>query len=440
MGGGVGSVLRSYLQYETSSGLHEHQLIALETLNAQSKDLLSNLGIAFFEGIYHDKRKLNDLVSESDVLLLHWWNHPLLQDLLLNFEIPENRMVIWCHISGSESPNVICDYILDLPDRFIFTTPLSKFTPSVASNFSRAGKQLTYIWSTMGFESIESQFIENSNKGDQVIKKIGYVGNLDETKVHSRFFDIFSKVKQSYFSLEIIGPQTSFFDSLSDSSVFRKFTNYGYVTESEKFEIMRGLDVFAYPLARHHYGTCDQSIQEAMMFGLPTVVFNNPMESFMIQNGVNGLIARNETEFVTHIESLLTDHSLRTRLGNNAHQYAINHFSIKEMSNKWNLVFQDLNSSPKNVKAPLSKILKKPLLPSEVMAISLGIHGQLFQDYLTTESKETMRIISAQISCLGGIPSWRSPTKSSVNHYCTFFDDETLHFWKSLIFCADAKI
>ena len=433
LGGGVGSVLRSYLEFQSRTSQNSHKVLLLEHINSDSRELFDYIGVPFHENVYSSKELLSQEVSCHDVILIHWWNHPLLQELLMNYCFPKNRMVFWCHIAGSQAPNVICDFVLDYPDEFVFTTPLSNFVPSVAANQLRNRGMRDYIWSTVGFESIDNHnLIPQNRQFDNTNRNLTYCGNLDETKIHADFFNIFSEIETSKFHLDIVGPPTSFFDNLSYSTSGVKYTYHGFVSEQIKFEILSRTRIFVYPLARHHYGTCDQSIQEAMIFGIPVVVLNNPMESYMVKHAKTGYVAKSISEMVHYVEVLLEDESQCKILSSQAQEEARMRFSIEKMSRQWDDKFHALYSLPMNEKVPLSVKYGRPLSPAEVLSESLGIHGAIFQDYLRNQSKFEGLEIEAQIASLGSNPSWKSPTKSSISHYAAFFDDEVINAWKKM--------
>lgn len=436
LGGGVGAVLRAFLSYE-STFIDErvHSLCSLEDINQFSRDFLRYNGVTYTENLYYNQAELSRQVESSDIVVVHWWNHPLLQELLMNYQLPPNRMIIWCHISGLTSPNVVCEYILELPDEFIFTTPLSNFVPCIESY--RKSKDLSFhtIWSTCGYESIEKLYSPQPrrNFGKRKTIRLGYVGNLDQTKLSADFFNILSKIESSEVHTTVIGPPTEFFLNMLEESNNENVEYLGFVSEEEKFRYLNSFDIFFYPLARNHYGTCDQAIQEAMIFGIPVIAFNNPMESYMIKHGETGLIAKNSAEFAKLLQELIDDEFLRSRLSIQASKAAKEMYSVEQMANSWCSMFESALLGQKTLKAPLSQIMGRKLSPAEIMATSLGIYGGLFSEYLESTEPDRKLKLESQISALASSPNWTSPTKSTVHHYKKFFDDEIIALWSKLM-------
>jgi glycosyltransferase involved in cell wall biosynthesis len=435
MGGGVGTVLRSYFAFE-SKKLEErvHTVCSLEELDGQSKTHLASVGIRHADKMYQDLATVSQMIDNSDIVLIHWWNHPLLQDLLLNQQMPPSRILLWCHISGLQSPNVISKYILDFPDEFIFTTPLSRQVPCVMSYRESNKSEFDTIWSTCGYESIIEKCQPPKSKNHSASKKtrLGYVGNLDQTKVSEDFFQILRLLDPSTYEITIIGPRTRFFDDMTTKYKMQNLSYLGYVSEDEKFHHLNNFDIFFYPLARNHYGTCDQALQEAMTLGIPAVAFNNPMESYMIDHGVTGLIAKNTNEFAQHISLIGSNNNLYRELSIQSRAKARREYSMAFMAGRWEEKFSSCLEKPKNEKKSMSAILGRTLKKSEVMAASLGIYGGVFWQALQATDLYTKSKLESQIATLSSSLNWTSPSKSSVHHYAKFFDDPDIARWSDL--------
>ena len=352
LGGGVGEVIRSYLKYAQKDEEIKHSIAVLEDINIESKKILKEINIDFFEHAYQDKEILDALIKDQDIVLIHWWNHPLLQEFIMNSTLPPNRSVIWSHISGNQAPNVFNPFILQYPDTFIFTTPLSSTQPSVISSKTQTNTKT--IWSTVGSELLYSKYKDLINHSEKKSNAIGYIGNLDSTKLSPKIDDILKHKKLVEKKFVFVGPSTEHFINLISrhSKIDIKVTNY--VPEDVKFEYLNDFSIFAYPLAMEHYGTCDQALQEAMVFKKPIVAFTNPMESHMIRHRITGLLADDVNSYVDMAMELLTDQKISIQLGEAAHEYALENFSMKSMYESWKSVFEQLIDVPKSAKNSLS--------------------------------------------------------------------------------------
>ena len=431
LGGGVGTVVRGYLEFALNISNEKHKLIALDRIDTQSKNFLNDIQCPWVDKIYSNLEEIDRQITESDLILIHWWNHPLLQDILMNHKLPPARILLWAHISGYPSPNNFTNYIVNYPDKLIFTTPLSFTCPEIQSLSKTRRKKISSIWSTAGIERLE-KYKKNEQKKYKNI--IGYTGNLDYTKLHSDFFSACDKIKNNNAEFVVIGPTTKvFLDEYENSKVKTKMEITGFISEDNKFQLMQDFKVFGYPLARHHYGTCDQTIQEANALGIPVVVLNNPMESYMVQHGYNGLIAKNIAEYSSYIELLLTNNSLHSQLSANAIEFANNHYSLKAMVSQWSNEFVNLMNLEKHTRLSFSEKLGKRLVPSELFLESLGNYRGVFDAHRISKNELVRKQTSLQINCLQALPNWSSPSKSTATHYSKFFpDDQLLKEWSDL--------
>ncbi|MDD2487568.1 MAG: glycosyltransferase family 4 protein [Candidatus Gracilibacteria bacterium] len=80
------------------------------------------------------------------------------------------------------------------------------------------------------------------------------------------------------------------------------------------------------------------TIIEAMSVGKPVVSVSvgGPLE--IIENGINGFLAEDESDFISKIELLLGNESLRTQIGNNARLFVKEKFSLAALRAKLDMI------------------------------------------------------------------------------------------------------
>ena len=431
LGGGVGTVVRNYLEYVNRNSPNEHSLLSLEILNDQSKEFLFKIKCDFVEQAFLTPTLITDSIDDSDVVLVHWWNHPLLQYFLMNVTLPESRLIFWSHISGSPTPNSFCQFALSYPDRFIFTTPLSRFSNEVNTLSVEAQSKIGCIWSTAGVERL-SPFDENRDA--EQLDGVSYVGNLDYTKLHKGFLEACSTLISMGHHVNVIGPNTDdFLKDLQKVPMNQRPVVHGFVSEKRKFEILQNSRIFGYPLARHNYATCDQALQEAMFFGAVPVVLNNPMETYMVKHRVNGLVASSLTEYSKLVGELIDDKNEFKKLRENSRDFARKAYSIKKMADSWENEFALLLKTKKKKRQCLKQIRGHELRGCEVFIESLGSNSALFKFHLDATTNQESLILESQIKCLSSLPQWSSSSKSTPSHYSSHFpDDPVLRQWARL--------
>jgi len=399
LGGGVGSVLLKYLSKNT-----HHKLICLDYANDNAKQSLNINNIEFLENAYYQQEKIFDEIKQSDIVLIHWWNHPLLFDFLVRQSLPASRVIIWSHVSGFHPPYVFTEKILSYPDLFVFNTPLNLETKEVQAFKNK--NQLHTIWATGGID-----YVKNIKKKPHSGFNIGYVGTVDYCKMHPDFLEICSKINIPDAKFIVCGEP-------SHCEIKKQAENIGIADKIEFTGLIPDIsdylslfDVFGYLLNENHYGTCDLALQEAMAAGVVPVVFSNRMEKYMVKNNITGIIANNQDEYINAIKYLYNNPDIRETMSNNAQKYAIESFSLKKMCDEWDKIFLLALNIDKNVKNWNLNIENPTAF--DVFLEALGDYGDNFRFNNIEKIKEIFKN-----------PIWNSKTRGTPLHYLEFFPDD----------------
>jgi len=419
LGGGVGTVVLNYLSKVKDSRSFIHRVVCLDYANQNAIETAKNVGFSLSDNMSKKKPKLLNLIANSDIVLIHWWNHPLLYDFLVRTQLPPCRLVIWSHNSGFHPPGIFTEKILVYPDLFIFTTPLSYKTKEVQNLSAEQGKSLRVIWSTGGVEHVKH--IEPKKHSGF---NIGYIGTVDYAKLHPDFLKICQKINVPDVKFIVCGgPSEKEIKKKAEKlGIVKKFDFTGPISNIRDYLAI--FDVFGYPLSPYHYGTCDQVLQEAMAAGVVPVVLANPMESYMVQNGVTGIVAKNEDEYIKALQNLYYNHELRNLLSKNAKKYAIHKFSLRKLINDWERVFNEVLIFPRKVRKWRIDKDKKDISPKDVFLESLGDYGKDFSSYCNAKNNKEKKEAIEKIKKLAKFPNWRSETKGTVHHYHSFFPQD----------------
>ncbi|RZA20586.1 MAG: glycosyltransferase family 1 protein [Proteobacteria bacterium] len=97
---------------------------------------------------------------------------------------------------------------------------------------------------------------------------------------------------------------------------------------------------YVYPIEAQDGDGFNLSMLEAMQLGLPVVTIKNPTSP--IQHEVNGLVARDGAEMISHIQKLCEDASLRLRLGAEARRTIEQEFSPRSFLQVWARVLAEI--------------------------------------------------------------------------------------------------
>ena len=429
LGGGVGRVLLAYLAGVKSREDFRHETVCLDYANTRAKAAAREHGLVLSDNLSLDHEALLHMTSKADIVLIHWWNHPLLYDFLVREALPPSRVIIWSHISGLHAPSVFTDAILGYPDLFVFTTPVSLEAPEVARLQERRRKNLRVIWSTGGIEHVAA-VRPKPHEGFNV----GYIGTVDYCKMHPDFLRMSAGVNVPGVRFIVCGGPDE--KRIREESLRyggqKKFVFTGPVDNISDY--LREFDVFGYPLAPYHYGTCEQSLCESMAAGVPPVVLANRAESRIVEDGVTGVVARDGQSYARAVENLSRRPQWRKELARNARREAKRRFSLDTMINGWQDVFEEALRFQKSRRRWPGGRRGKGVSPAEVFLESLGGHGGDFSDSLNArngkDGQDAIRRIKRLAGCSG---SWCANTRGTAHHYRSFFpEDAYLELWSRL--------
>lgn len=409
-----------------------HKVLSLEYANDKALSISKTIGLFLNDRMSADHDRIIDEISKTDIVLIHWWNHPLLYAFLVREMLPPARIIFWSHISGFHAPYVFNKPVLNYPDLFVFTTPLSMEVPEVKGLPDARQKALRTIWSTGGIEHV----VDIQPKPHAGFK-IGYIGTVDYCKMHPNFLKMSSEIRVPNAQFIVCGGP-------SERQIREESQRYGtgnqFIFTGQVDDIAHYLsefDVFGYPLAPYHYGTCEQSLSESMAAGVPPVVLANRTERYMVEDGVTGRVAADEEAYARAIEELFRRPELRQRLSSNARDAARRRFSMEQMVTQWENVFNEALALPKTARRWTGKYHGKTVSPVHIFLESLGEHGGVFsQSFHARNSYDLDNIREQLLNLYDSSPLWKSRTRGTPCHYHYFFpEDRFLKFW-----CNPAEI
>ena len=389
LGGGIGTVLLNWLSCDKANS---HTVISLDFANEKGVNVCKENNIKLFSQIQTEE--ILTKIAEADITVIHFWNHPLLYDFLIRNPLPKSRIIFWSHISGAKPPYVFNSKLFDICDKFVFTTPISY-------NYVQDNPKLACILSTGGverFKNIKHKLHNGYN--------VSYIGTVDYAKMNPDYVETLSKTNADKILIAGGDNEKEIFKN-ADS----RFIILGKI--SDITPVLEETDVFAYLLNPNHYGTAEQVLQEAMSAGIVPVVLNNPCEASLVKHLETGLVANNLDEYVEYINLLKTDIKLRNKLSQNAKEYALVHFSLKNLIDEWQNLFNEVLKTDKTEK--LWKNTNKNLTSFDIFLESLGEYSSVFQNKTKEEIKQILKL-----------PEWSSKTKATPYQYYDFLGGKEL--------------
>lgn len=318
LGGGVGTTLLDWMETDQS---HNYWVHSLDVINMRARQRMNAMGYCSYStGKMLDDDRGKALFKWADIVVVHWWDHPLLAELIGTY-LPAARMVFWAHQNYKMS-----GYVTHYPDRFITTSPVM-------------GRQYDCIKSTGDI----SKFL-NLPKRHHDGYTVGYVGTVDYKKLHPHFIPMCERVDVPGIQFHVYGENHI---APSEITKLSRFLFPGKISEVDAAYFC--MDVFGYPLRPDHYGTSELVLGEAMASGIVPVCMANAAEKLIIQNGVTGYLCMSEEEYIENIEHLYHKPLLRNWMGENARAAARELYDIKRMVKEWNSVFLEMMDTQQKV-------------------------------------------------------------------------------------------
>ena len=251
------------------------------------------------------KADLHDRIAAADVVLVHFWNTPPLWRTLAA-DMPAARYAIWAHIFGVHRPQVLNARVLARAAAVALTSPPpARLLPQL--------QHAPVIPAMVDWRRTRTVTPE-AHPGFNA----DYIGTTNTGKIHPRFVSMMARIAIPDLRVRVFGGplEPAMAQAIDTGSAPERFDIGGFVEDIGA--VLRTSDIYAYPLAPWTYASCDVSLQEAMLAGVPPVILPHGGIVRFVQSGENGIVARSEDAFVEAIEYLYRHPEQRLRMARNA--------------------------------------------------------------------------------------------------------------------------
>jgi glycosyltransferase involved in cell wall biosynthesis len=130
---------------------------------------------------------------------------------------------------------------------------------------------------------------------------LGFAGRLQPEKNVRLLVDLQKQLPQGNHRFLIVGDG---FERGYLSRRLRRAEFTGFLDGEPLAEAYASMDLFVYPSCTDTYGT---AVQEALACGVPAVVRDQGGPRYLIESGVNGLVARSDAHFIRSVVQLMAD-------------------------------------------------------------------------------------------------------------------------------------
>lgn len=407
MGGGVGNLICGLVNNDKQN---EHKVMLLEN----PIEFKYIFGITEYKNrvvICPKEAEIKQFLKWSDIVIIHWWHHPLTSKFLYDLPGIPLRVIIWSHISNITIP-VLNPKLIEEATTVFFTTESSYDAIAYQKIDSKMLNQKTaVVHGTIGYdESFNIKKKEHRNFN------IGYLGYIDFSKIHPDFIEFCSEVKIDSAKF-IMGGEAPIQGTLEVQAAKKglsdKFEYKGYIKDI--YDFYSNIDVLGYPLMPNHTCTTENSILEAMLSEIPAVLINQLVEKHMIVNGESGFLVSNKKEYGEAMQILYANPEKRIDMGKKARKLVLNKYSRDKVL----LNFQNKCESVFKIKKKVfefNKIIGNT--PDKWFLSGLGDEQKYFETNNIARCSEILR----------------GENKASIKQYARYFsENKNLNIWENMI-------
>lgn len=418
-----------------------HRLVSLTPANPQASKLAQSAGLTVLNA--PSDETLWAEIAAADVVHVHFWNTPELYQVLSS-DLPPCRMVVWVHIAGDSLPQVIIPELIEYADFVVACSPYTARHPVFQS-------ALTDQKTTMILAGCDPHRLSGFSRQPQSAFTIGYIGTVDFIKMHPDFVRLHDEIDLPEVKIVIGGTGASFKrvqSQIQQANHPDRFVLLGQVEDVTS--VFEQLDVFGYPLCPDNYAAAELVLQEAMLAGVPPVIFPYGGARDLVVDGQTGLIVASEADYPKAIERLAHNVELRQQLGENAQRYAHQFFGADKTAPQFNHLYEQLRERPKQEHPSLDTLTErhqpagwstlKARFPGAVSFLSsLGTSAPAFQtSFVSSDVKEQL---AAESEIAASSPVLCNANGGGIWHYRACFPtDGYLRLWSGLTLEKNGRV
>ncbi|MEZ4752936.1 MAG: glycosyltransferase [Bdellovibrionota bacterium] len=376
---GASRAMMATAKYTTEMGGYKHIVAGLAPWEPEALDLARESHVEVFPT--HDINEIKKACATADIVQVEWWNSPQM-DQLLRSELPAMRLVSWAHVVGDRDPQYITKEIIDFSDMALASSPQSYLCPSIQNLPTETRLRKT----GMVYDAADFARLEGFTPKAHDTFNVGYIGSLDWHKLHGDYIAMSSAVNIPNVKFTVCGE--GIIEILKSQAqklgTLDRFDFRGWVkdirSEIEYF------DVYGYPLCEDTFASAELNLQEAMVAGIPPVVFPHGGIRQLVVNDFTGLVVSSDLEYSQAIEHLYHNPEERARLGKNAREYALQIFGGKNAAKKFDKIYQKVLKQPKRERAwgvdPEKSMLDQKITIEDLGGVPQDLGAQRFIESL----------------------------------------------------------
>ena len=185
--------------------------------------------------------------------------------------------------------------------------------------------------------------------------KVVYGRGSSLNKCHNRMIEVFDGINISNKEFIFVGG--SILPPFLNSQIIGRtdVTWFKSMAYTEWLKKCATFDVFLYVLPESSYSSIDGTLGDAMLLGIPPVVYGPDAIKERIEHGKSGYIAKTLEEAIDFSTKLGLDEQLRIRMGEEARKRVIDKFPLAKTVSKYDKIYEDIaGKKAEDIKLPIS--------------------------------------------------------------------------------------
>ena len=284
-------------------------------------------------------------LERADVIVVSWWDHPVMARFLREFPRCGVRLALWCHVNGCHYPHLPFPLARAF-DKVLFTSPYSLRNPTWTAEEQREMEGRSEIVYGMG-DFRPQEAVPRSPAGGKKEFCIGYAGTLNYGKLHPAFVTFCQAacdhVPEARFVM--VGDRNARLEQdIRAAGLEGRFSFPGYITDVPA--MLRTFDVFGYLLNPEHYGTTENVLLEAMACAVPPVVLRQNVEQYIVPPEKEFTVG-SPREYGQRLAELYRRPDAAAGLGRRARAHVLRQYDAEKNAERFHSACQQISGEDK---------------------------------------------------------------------------------------------
>jgi len=325
--------VEQYVPYLEKNGI---KCVIRPFVSSKFYKILYKKGLCFKKILYFIQSSIQRffdifLAAKSDLIFIHLETFPLAPPFLeYIFAKVLHKKIIYdlddaIYMGNTSSANKFLKYI-KCPSKIKKIIKIADHVITcneyLADYTNKYNKNITVIHT-----SVDTEKFKPINKEKKDCMVIGWIGSHSTAKYLSELKDVFFKLSSEYrFSIKIIGAGEEYDFKIPGIEVVK--SDWSLKDEIAQFQ---SIDIGVYPLPENEWtkGKTGFKTIQYMSVGIPCVASDVGANRDIIEDGVNGYLAKTEEEWLAKISNLIQNPQLRMNMGLKGRKTVEEKYSLK---------------------------------------------------------------------------------------------------------------